>query len=131
MGNEEKKQGQIKRQAIPGIVILAGIGALLFMKGKSWFFIPWVFALYLLLGLFHPPVLSPFLIAVRILMKYAAWLTTRIVLIFVYFFFIIPIGLWFRLIGRDRLNLKFPGKEDSFWKKRPPEEQIPRCDRQF
>lgn len=131
MVNERKKQGQIKNRVIPGIVILAGVGALLLIRGKPWFFIPWVLALYLLSGIFYPTVLSPFLIAIKALTTYAAWIITRIVLLFIFVFFIIPIGLWFRLIGRDHLDLKFPGNEDSYWKKRPPEEQIPRCDRQF
>lgn len=121
----------MRNRVIPGIAILAGVGALLLLQGKPWFFIPWVLALYLLSGIFYPPVLSPFLIAIQTLTNYAAWIITRIVLIFIFVFFIIPIGLWFRLIGRDRLNLKFPGNEDSYWKKRSPEEQIPRCDRQF
>lgn len=128
---ERKKQGQIKNQIIPGIVILAGVGTLLFMRGKSWFIIPWILALYLLAGLFYPPVIYPFLVAVQAVTKYAAWFVTRFVLLFIFVFLIIPIGLWFRVIGRDRLNLKFPGNEDSFWKKRSPEEQIPRCDKQF
>lgn len=131
MEKYKKKQGQIKRRVIPGIVILVGIGALLLIKGKSFFFAPWILALYLLTGIFYPTVLSPFLIALDTLTKYAAWIITRIVLVFVFVIFIIPIGLWFRLIGRDRLDFKFPGNEDSYWKKRSPEEQIPRCDRQF
>jgi hypothetical protein len=131
MDKDKKKQGQIKTSVIPGIVILTVIGAFLFVKGKPVFFIPWIFAVYLLVGLFFPPVLSPFLIILETLTKCAAWILTRIILVFVFVFFITPVGIWFRLIGRDPLDLKFPGNRDSYWKKRSTEEQIPRCDRQF
>ena len=127
-----KKQDQRRKRAILAVAILGGTGLLFFLKGKTWFYVPWTLCVYFLLGIFvHPPLLSPVDSLLQGIMKGAAWLLSHGILLCVFLFIVTPLGLWFRLRGRDRLNMKFPGKEDSFWRRRSPEEQIPRCDKQY
>jgi hypothetical protein len=56
-------------------------------------------------------------------------LVSRLVLTLVFILFILPMGLFFRLIGRDRLGLR--GKTDSYWADADLPEDIERYDRQF
>ncbi len=114
------------------LVILCTAGILLRLQGKSWFFVPWIAGAYFLLGiLVFPGLLSPVDSLVQGIARGVAWILSHAVLFFLFVFVITPLGLWFRLLGRDRLNLKFPGGSNSYWRRRSPEEQIPRCDRQF
>ncbi len=48
-----------------------------------------------------------------------------------YYLVITPIGLVFRLIGRDSLCRKFDNTTDSYWLRRKPTETIDRYFRQF
>ena len=132
MSSEAKKQGQMKTRAFWGVAVLAVVGAILLWKGKTWFYAPWVLAVYLLCGiLFFRGLLTPIDKVVQGLSYGIMWALSRAVLVLVYYLMITPLGLWFRLTGRDRLNLKKKGNPKSFWKKRPPEEQRPDCEKQY
>jgi len=48
-----------------------------------------------------------------------------------YFLILTPIGLMFRLFGRDVLNRKFESKEGSYWIKRKRQEDLTHYFRQF
>jgi len=127
-----KKQEQRRKRAIIAVLVLVAAGIVLRFEGKSWFYIPWIAGIYFLFGiLVHPAILSPVDSLVQKVTMGLAWIVSHSVLLFLFLFVITPLGLWFRLRGRDRLNLKFPGDEDSFWRRRSPEEQIPKCDKQF
>jgi|GEM_PF-543603 len=129
---KSKKQAQIKSRAIPAAVILFIVGAVLLFEGKPRFYIPWIFSLYFLVGaLFYPAILAPVDILVQTFLKALAWIITRLLLLFVFAFFITPLGIWFRITGKSRLDFKFPGDKDSYWRRRSPEDQNPRCDKQY
>jgi len=48
-----------------------------------------------------------------------------------YFLLLTPLGLVFRLIGRDTLERKFKSKRQSYWQKHRPPENLERYFRQF
>ncbi len=132
MISKEQNQGQIKRKAILPMLILAAAGAWLFFSARPHFWIPWVFSAWFLAGILISPVLiRPLDVAVQKTVDGLLWLTTRLILAFVYYLILTPIALWFRLLGRDRLHMKFPGGETSYWHKRPPEKQTASCEKQY
>ena len=48
-----------------------------------------------------------------------------------YFLLLTPVGLFFRLIGRDALSRKFDSTQKSYWQKHNPPESFERYFRQF
>lgn len=48
-----------------------------------------------------------------------------------YFLLLTPVGLFFRLIGRDALGRKFDPTADSYWLQRNPPEKLERYFQQF
>ena len=132
MGHQTKKQVQIRRRAKRSALLLAVVGGFLWARGESWFYIPLILCIYFLAGAFiHPRIVSPLDTLVLWITIGLGWIIGRALMTFVFLFLILPIGLWFRLLGRDRLNLKFPDNADSYWHRRSSEEQVPRCDRQY
>ena len=127
-----KMQAQMKKRAIRAAIILAVVGLVLWIEGKSWFYVPWILCLYFLAGAaIHTAILLPVDYLVRGITLGLAWILSRVLLAFVFFFMIVPIGLWFRIMGQDRLGLKFPTDADSYWHRRSEEEQVPTCDKQY
>ncbi len=48
-----------------------------------------------------------------------------------YYLLLTPVGLFFRLVGRDELELKFDRGRESYWVKRRPPESLKRYFNQF
>ena len=125
-------QDQIRRRAIIPAVILFLLGVLFYFTGRSHFYIPWIFCAWFVAGiLINPVIIKPIDAVVSYLTIGILWLTTRIMLTLVYFLIITPIGLWFRITGRDRLHREIRPEEESYWHKRPPENQVPSCEKQY
>ncbi|MHC4597892.1 MAG: SxtJ family membrane protein [Planctomycetota bacterium] len=55
---------------------------------------------------------------------------SRVVMILVYIAVVTPMGLFMRVIGRDRLDLRGPSR-DSYWHDLEEEEDLSRYERQF
>jgi len=128
----KRNQGETKRRAILPAIILAALCGFLLWRGNNYFIIPLFLCLYFLAGIaIHPALLKPADALARRVSNALLWLATRLVLILIYYLIITPIALWFRLRGRDRLRLKFPSGEASFWRRRPPEEQEPKLEKQY
>ncbi|HPD47575.1 MAG TPA: hypothetical protein P5279_12790 [Anaerohalosphaeraceae bacterium] len=49
----------------------------------------------------------------------------------IYYLILTPVGLFFRLVGRDLLGLKFDRRASSYWVKRRPPENLKRYFNQF
>ena len=60
-----------------------------------------------------------------------AWLVSNLVLALVFFGLLTPLGLLFRLLGRDPLDRTWPGRQDSYWQKKPAADKPERYLRQF
>ena len=74
--------------------------------------------IFLILGLLNSKILSPFN---KIWFKFGLLLgkiVSPVVMGFIFFIIVTPIGLLMRILGKDLLNLKFSGKEYSYWQKK-------------
>jgi hypothetical protein len=60
-----------------------------------------------------------------------AWLVSNVVLAVLFFGLLTPLGLLFRLQGRDPLNRSWPGRHDSYWQEKPAADKPERYLRQF
>ena len=108
-------------QRIFGLVlsaISAAIGLWQWTQPDAWVW-PWLIAT---IGLFSLALLRPLLFnpAYRAWMKLGHGLgivNTYVLLAVVFFVFITPLALFFRLIGRDALSLRF-SRSSSYWIKR-------------
>jgi hypothetical protein len=70
------------------------------------------------LGLANPRRVGPIYVGWMILASPAAWLISHALLAVLFFVIFLPIGLLFRLIGRDPLMLKKPAG-DTYWTAKP------------
>jgi len=82
------------------------------------------------LGLAFPMAIRPVFVGWMILAFPIGWLISHVVLSLVYFVVFLPIGLWFRVIGRDALALRKPDR-DTYWTEKPAQEDVSRYFRQF
>ena len=73
--------------------------------------------LFLILGIINSKILTPFKIGWIKLGEILGKVIAPIVMGFIYFFVITPIGILLRLFGKDLLNIKF-NKNKSYWIKR-------------
>ena len=98
-----------------GAVFLA-IGGFLLWRDVSWgLYLIYIGAPLVLLGALVPKVLKP---------VYLAWMTmavvlgafmTRVLLTLFFFLVITPVGLFFKLIGRDALHRKLDRDAATYW----------------
>jgi hypothetical protein len=71
------------------------------------------------LGLALPPAMRPVFIGMSLLAFPIGYVVGFIALSLVYYLLVTPIGLFFRLIGRDSMHRKFDRTSDSYWIRRP------------
>lgn len=80
----------------------------------------WVLALGVgLPGLVAPALARPVYIGMTIVTFPIGWVVSHVLLAVVYFGLFAGFGLVFRLIGRDRLHLRFDRSASTYWKERP------------
>ena len=72
-----------------------------------------------LLGLVRPPALRPVFVAAMVLAYPLNWLTSHVLLALVFYCVFVPVGLVFKLFGRDVLGRRFPGGRDTYWVVKP------------
>jgi hypothetical protein len=60
-----------------------------------------------------------------------AWAVSTLLLAIVFYGLITPLGLLFRLIGRDPLDRSFKSDKDSYWQEKPAAENSRRYLQQF
>ncbi len=82
---------------------------------RLWAFV--VASIFLVLGITNSKILTPAKKSWIKLGEILGKIIAPIVMGFIYFIIITPIGLLMRLAGKDILNLKF-NKDDSYWIKR-------------
>src|SRR5262245_59178025 len=68
-----------------------------------------------LLGFVRPAALRPVYVALLVLAVPLHWLLSRVLLATVFYFLLTPLGLLFRLIGRDALGCRFEPAQESYW----------------
>jgi hypothetical protein len=93
---------------------LAGAGVLLFAAGLT-----------------IPKVLWPFYVVLTAVGFPIGWLISHLVMMVFYFGILTPIGLFFRLMGRDVLHRRWDPKADSYWVRCSRPDSVKRYFRQF
>jgi hypothetical protein len=78
-------------------------------------------------GFWKPRWLAPLFTLALIVTFPMAWATSLLVLAMIYYGLITPLGLLFRLLGRDALQRQFHAQQQSCWKRKP----IPEDPRQY
>ena len=71
------------------------------------------------IGLVKPRWLAPIFTTWMILAFPLAWIVSTLLLAIIFYGLIAPLGLWFRLIGRDPLDRRFRSEQDSYWQEKP------------
>ncbi|HUG20474.1 MAG TPA: hypothetical protein VMM56_15915, partial [Planctomycetaceae bacterium] len=67
------------------------------------------------LGIVVPQVLKPVFLGLSLILMPVGIVVGEVLLFLAYVTVIVPIGIIFRLLGRDRLQLKFDRKCESYW----------------
>lgn len=92
----------------------------------------WAAAILLrLLSLVKPAWVKPVFIALSVVTWPIGWVISHVALAIVYYGVFTPIGLFFRLIGRDALNRKFDPDAETYWEPYNPDSGPARYLRQF
>lgn len=92
----------------------------------------WAAAILLrLLSLVKPAWVKPVFIALSVVTWPIGWVISHAALAIVYYGVFTPIGLFFRLIGRDALNRKFDPDAETYWEPYNPDSGPARYLRQF
>ena len=84
-----------------------------------------------LVGLVAPRALKPVFIALTLLAFPIGLVIGNLAMALTYYLIVSPIGLIFRLIGRDPLHRKLDREAASYWIERPPQVPAERYFRQF
>src|SRR5205823_3181256 len=72
-----------------------------------------------LLGLLAPARLRPVYVGLMVLTYPLNWLTSHLLLACLFYCVITPLGVFFRLIGRDVLTRRFRPDRDTYWAPKP------------
>jgi hypothetical protein len=108
----------------------AAVGALLFSGLASSAYFLWTngaVALALaglaltvgLLGMVRPAALRPVFVGLLVLTFPLNWLVSRLLLALVFYCLLTPLGLLFKLFGRDTLGRRFQPARQSYWTTKP------------
>jgi hypothetical protein len=101
-----------------GLVFIA-ISLILFLLSSKYFFHVLVSGTFLTLsGYFLPIILYPAHKAWMTISIILGWISTRVILIILYYLILTPIGLAVKLMGKDFLNVKFEKSKTSYWNQR-------------
>jgi len=82
-------------------------------------------------GFARPKRLAPIFTLWMIAAFPLAWVVSTIVLAVIFFGLLTPLGLVFRLMGRDPLDRAWPGRQDSYWQEKPVTDKPERYLRQY
>ena len=98
-------------------VILGLVGGYLIWRNNDYYFYCLIFSLsFISTGLLFPSLLKPIY---RIWMSFAilmGWVTTRVILIFLYYLICTPTAIFARIARKNMLELDFSKNPKSYWK---------------
>jgi hypothetical protein len=72
-----------------------------------------------LVGLGSPQLLRPVFVGWMVLLFPVNWLVSHLVLACLFYCIFTPVGLFFRLVGRDALARRFHSEQDTYWVDKP------------
>jgi hypothetical protein len=70
-------------------------------------------------GLVVPAVLRPVFVGWMVVIYPISWVTSRLLLACVFYCLFTPLGLFFKLLGRDALARRLRADQDSYWAAKP------------
>ena len=109
------------------------LGTIVFIwRGHGWGRIP--LALGVLFAVFGLSTIPPARILFRgwhVFVGALLWLWTRVALVMTYLIAVTPLALIGRIIARDRMRLRFPGRKETYWQDHRADERPDRYYRQF
>ncbi len=113
-----------------GLIVLGCL--VLFWRGHGWGRLPLGLGILIaLLGLTALPPARPAFRAWHLLVGVILWLWTRLALVLTFGIAVIPVALIGRLVGRDRMRLRFPADRKSEWRNYTGDSSPRRYGRQF
>lgn len=99
---------------VGGIFLLLGVAGWYF--GKGWFEVPlWIGGPLVVLGTVVPVVVKPFYYAWMALAVVLGFVMTRVILTIFFLVVLTPVGLLFKLMGRDPLHRKMDKSASTYW----------------
>jgi hypothetical protein len=112
----EAGTAKLKRFGFTMAVPLALIAGLLFWKHRAaapyWAGLAVLFAG---LGLVLPRVLRPLYVVWMTLAYYFSFVMSYVILTLFFFLIMTPVSIILRVLGKDPMHRRFPGKESSYW----------------
>lgn len=84
-------------------------------KGGDYSVLMWISIVLIVLGTVLPALLRPIYIAWMAFALTMGFFMTRVILTIFYFLVLTPVGLFFRLIGRDALNRNIDREASTYW----------------
>lgn len=113
----DKKELNQFGKTIGIMLVLISIG-LFFIENKFFFFFSIAGLIFILTGIILPFLLLPFQKLWMAIAVVLGFLSTRIILTFLFYFIMTPIKLIAKLFGNSFLDLKFETDKSSYWNKR-------------
>ena len=112
---------------------LLALGSIVHLwRGHAWGAVPLILGgAFLLLGLAAVAPARAVYVGWHRLIGAILWAWTKLALTLTFLLAVVPLALLGRLIGRDRMRLRFPGGEESYWRKEEPRGGPDRYRRQF
>lgn len=83
------------------------------------------------LGLLWPALMRPIFVVWLVLAFPIGWIVSRVLLLVLFFCVIYPMGVIFRLMGRDALQLRREPERSSYWMPKPEPKGLATYFRQF
>ncbi|RJO65079.1 MAG: hypothetical protein C4523_16860 [Myxococcales bacterium] len=112
----ERTPKKLRHFAIGIIVIGGALAALMAWRDHTIaLYIFGLLALWGVLGAAVPVAISPLFIALTYIGLALGWVNTRLILGLLYFLVFTPLGLLFRLIGKDPLNRRIEKNAGTYW----------------
>ena len=114
--NIKSEKSDLRKFGITIGVILLIIAGFLFWKEKESFQILLTFGVTLcILGIAIPFILKPIYWVWMIFATILGWIMTRVILSFLFYLIITPIGLIPRFFGKQFLELRWDKSKESYW----------------
>lgn len=117
---------------LPGFLVI--VGAMLWYRGTSFSIVAtlWtIAAVACLVALTFPNAMRPVYIALTCATFPIGWVVSHLLLAFIFYLIITPIGLVMRLCGYDPMHRKFDRGASTYWKPHATETDTSRYFRQF
>jgi hypothetical protein len=72
----------------------------------------------------RPSILRPLFVGWMMAIFPVNWVLSRLLLALIFYGMITPLGLFFRLIGRDSLGRRFQPDQESYWARKPSSDNV-------